>query len=400
VYAKQKLSPLPVCGRLLSCLVVGFLCLCAPRFTPADAFEEAARALARKVAPLTAGHPVTFEFQNHSTLRGTPLSDLSTVFQGELQRRGTKIVPGKSSISIVLILAENPTAYLGVAVVRRGGTPETFMESFGPAGGSSSSEPSFTSVLRREPLFSTQEPILDVAFNEDEELAFAFGAQEIIRYERQDGLWKLTGGERIPAQFIVPRELRGFLFLGMRTQTAYSPAKYCQISFVDDSGWNCDKNSAAMPIRSVSADLLGKKNLGAWISAAQLGADTDAKIVVVAQGGSTRLYEEGSDPVASFAGWGSEIASLRSSCGGGWHLLVTGRDDWSKPDTIQAVEIQGRLARPVSPAMEFPGPVIALHAPGGALETIKTGSASAVAVIRNLQTGMYEAYRLTLDCAN
>lgn len=241
---------------------------------------------------------------------------------------------------------------------------------------------------------------MDAVFNEDEELVFALGVQEIIRYERESGLWKLTGGEKLPAQFIAPRELRGFLFLGMRTQTTYLPAKYCQISLVDDSGWNCDKNPAAMPIRSVSADLLAKKNLGAWISAAQLGTETDGKIVVTEQGGTARLYEEGPDPVASFAGWGSEIASLKSGCAVGWQLLVTGRDDWSKPDTIQAMEVQGHLARPVSSSMEFAGPVIALRAPGGRLEAIETGSASAVAIIRNLQTGMYEGYRLTLDCAN
>ena len=75
------------------------------------------------------------------------------------------------------------------------------------------------------------------------------------------------------------------------------------------------------------------------------------------------MYEDGTEPVAVFPNWGSEIASVYSGCGSGWQLLVTGKADWTKPDEIQAIDIQDRRAQPVSDPMEFPGPIVALQTP-------------------------------------
>lgn len=106
--------------------------------------------------------------------------------------------------------------------------------------------------------------------------------------------------------------------------------------------------------------------------------------------GRTRIYEEGPEPLATINGWGSDIASVSSACGSGWQLLVTGKGDWTAPDTLQAFEIREPEVLAVSTAMEFPGPVTALRS--------SEDSKTAIAVTKNLMTHHYEAYRLSIAC--
>ena len=122
------------------------------------------------------------------------------------------------------------------------------------------------------------------------------------------------------------------------------------------------------------------------------------RIIVTSEDGLARLYEEAAEPVAVFPNWGSEIASVYSGCGSGWQLLVTGKGDWTKPDEIQAIDIQERRAQSVSDPMEFPGPIVALQTPRDERCSERHGTGQAVAVDRNLQTGRYEAYLLSIAC--
>jgi hypothetical protein len=140
--------------------------------------------------------------------------------------------------------------------------------------------------------------------------------------------------------------------------------------------------------------------LGTWISAAQYGPEEARRTVVTGQDGLARLYEKSPDPASIFSGWGSEIASVHSGCGSGWQLLVTGNGDWSGADSIQAMEIQEHQAQSVSSPLELAGTVTALHATATKFASEGSASASAVAVVRNLQTGRYEAYRLSITCTN
>ena len=79
---------------------------------------------------------------------------------------------------------------------------------------------------------------------------------------------------------------------------------------------------------------------------------------------------------------------------------MTSATDWTKPDTIEAVEVRERRAVPVSAAMGFPGPVVALHTPGVRAVDPAKPTAQAFAVDHNLQTGRYDAYLLSINCAH
>jgi hypothetical protein len=76
-------------------------------------------------------------------------------------------------------------------------------------------------------------------------------------------------------------------------------------------------------------------------------------------------------------------------CGGSSQFLATGVRDYTQTDSIQMFEMKPGSATSISIDLNFPGPVTALHA---ASETPR-------AVVRNLSTGNYEAYRLSFSCA-
>jgi hypothetical protein len=108
--------------------------------------------------------------------------------------------------------------------------------------------------------------------------------------------------------------------------------------------------------------------------------------------GRTRLYQyDLSAPAAMFNGWGSNLAAVHSSCGSGWQALVSAPTDSVRPDSVQAVEVLGREALPVSAPIDLAGPVQALWTAG------KNGDA--VNGVLQTPTGQYEAFTLTVNCS-
>jgi hypothetical protein len=95
------------------------------------------------------------------------------------------------------------------------------------------------------------------------------------------------------------------------------------------------------------------------------------------------------DQTAPQLHWGSDIATIHSSCGSGWQVLTSGNVD-STSDTVQAFEVPDREPVAVSAPIEFSGNVTAVW-------TSSEGS-GAIAVLHNVETGTYEAFLLTITC--
>ena len=87
--------------------------------------------------------------------------------------------------------------------------------------------------------------------------------------------------------------------------------------------------------------------------------------------------------------WGSDLASVRTSCGAGWQVLATGAGGQSG-DSVRVYEFPDRSAIQVSAALDFAGDVTALW-------TEARGD-TAIAIARNRETGDYEAVRLAMAC--
>jgi hypothetical protein len=401
VYAKQNLQFVRRRGLAIFCQVLGFFIFygLVAQTVRADSFEEAGRALARKVWTSAHGATVSCEFRNLATLRRAEFTSFSAAFQQELQQRGAKIVAADATVKLAVSVTQDPAEYLAVVQIQQAGNNETVMESIGPVDGPAAPEPAFSLTLHREFLFSQDRPILDVVLD-DGKHAEALEAQTVSYYELQSDQWVPTGSERLPTHRAAERGDRGFIFQGIDSKTAYLSDEVCTLSLLSGTKvWECDRNTGQMPVRAVAPEAMAGKKIGAWISAAQLEMDGKTRILVTGEDGLARLYEDAAEPVALFPNWGSEIASVYSGCGSGWQLLVTGNGDWTKPDEIQAIDIQERRAQSVSDPMEFPGPVVVLHTPGRRTGTNAVANGEAVAVDRNLQSGRYEAYLLSISCS-
>ena len=123
-----------------------------------------------------------------------------------------------------------------------------------------------------------------------------------------------------------------------------------------------------------SAALLPREKYTLWLFAA-----TDGQVHMV----------DGVSDQAARLGWGSDLASVKTACGAGWQVLATSSGDAG--DSVRAYEFPDRDPVAVSVAVDFPGPVTALW-------TEAKGDTS-VAVVRNRETGSYEAFRLALACS-
>lgn len=400
--AEQNLSPRrPIASFLLRSILGILIVFLVSQQAKADTLEDAARALARRVAAILRGGSVTCEMQNGSSLGTAEFANVSSAFQDELQRHGIKVVTSEAGVSISMTVTQSPTEYIGVAQIVRKENPQTLLETLGPVTGPADPAPTFNLELHRVLLFSRDAPTLDVVFESNSTSALVLGPHEIDTYEVRDGHWSFVRSDRLLRHRTPGRNERGMLGIGIDAASAWFPEEVCNASALPGSkGWSCEKNNRQVPIRFVPDEAWAGKKTGPWFSAALFEVRTKPALVVTGQDGLARLYEDGNEPVATFSGWGGEIAGVRGGCGSDSQLLVTGSRDWTAADTVQVVEIRDRRAVTVSAPMEFPGPIIALHTPGTRGVDPSQPSAQALAVDRNLQTGEYEAYLLTVTCAH
>ena len=127
----------------------------------------------------------------------------------------------------------------------------------------------------------------------------------------------------------------------------------------------------------------------AFYSAAALPREKYTLWLFATTTGQIHLLDGVTDQTAGKLGWGSDIASLRTSCGSGWQVLATSTGDGPN-DSVRAFEIADREPAPVSQLTEFNGTITALWT--------ETAGSSAIAVSRNSEMGRYEAFRLTITC--
>jgi len=84
--------------------------------------------------------------------------------------------------------------------------------------------------------------------------------------------------------------------------------------------------------------------------------------------------------------------TLTPSCdAGAWKLLAEG-NDWTTPDLLQLVPEDSARKGNAALLSDFPGPILSING--------EENLASALVVTRNLRTGNYEVYKITLACGN
>jgi hypothetical protein len=371
------------------------LLVCISFSLHADLLEDGARSLARKVVTSIRGASVTLDLENVSDLNEKRILDLSLAFQDEMRRRGVKILPKNGDLKIRVTISRNALEYLGIARLERQDSAETFLVSLGQSAEGFGLQQSTGLTLRRELIFSSAQLILDLIFHGGNPTQIeVLEPRQITFYERDGDKWVRGTSLKLPRNGPIGRDLRGQLNLGIDDMSAVFPTEICNISVND--GDHCHANSGQVRLSEAPEQMVENKESPPWITATQFPIEGINVLLVAGKDGKLRFYGDDSEPFATLSTFGDQVSSIRTDCASGWQALVTLKGDLSKTDSVEGIEIRDSKPVVVTQPLQFDGPVIALRRGDRSFAFQPT---SAIAIVFNLQTGLYEAYRLTVTCA-
>ena len=395
MHAKQKLSPPRSRGRFFSCFVLGILLVCSSFSLHADSLEDGARTLARRVATSTKGASVTLELDNVTDLSEKKILDLSLAFQDELRRRGVKILPKNGNLKIRVTISRNVSEYMGIVRLEGQESSETFLEFLGQSADGFGLQQSTSLMLKRELIFSSAQPILDLIFTSGNPKQIeVLEPLQITSYERDGDKWVRGTSRKLPRNGPIGRDLRGQLDLGIDDMSAVFPTEICNLSTHD--GDHCHANSGPVRLSEPYEQAVEDRESPPWISATQFPSEGKNVLLVAGKDGKLRFYGDDSEPFATLSTFGDQVSSIRTDCASGWQALVTLKGDLSKTDSVHGIEIRDWKPVVVTQSLQFDGPVTALRRSDSSFAFQPT---SAIAIVFNARTGLYEAYRLTVTCA-
>jgi hypothetical protein len=277
-------------------------------------------------------------------------------------------------VELTLTISENLRGYVLVAEIRRENETVVEIAEFRPA--SSLTKPALAPFTIESKLLWEQEtPILDIALLPDSMLVLDIAG--LVRYERREGKWERSAAVELP---VVVRDPRGRVETNADSITIQEPGMTCTVPIKVTAPAQCEDGGQFKAARNTQ-DLHDWR--GEFFAGAELGGDS----IVAEVDGRIHIYDGAHTPQAVFDGWGSDF-SMIAACGGR-HIAATAAGDAGSPDAIALYDLTNRAPVRISEPIAFPGPVTALWPAGE----------GAVAIARNLSTGEYAAYNLTLDCA-
>jgi hypothetical protein len=368
--------------------------------------------LARKIAAVTGSGAVGLEVVNRSSLSRPDVEGIRRELITELAALGARFTSADQAAATVQItLSENLQSYVWVAEIHQGNAEASVVLvatprlSPGPAG-----SPGSVLMIHKTLLWTDENRILDVALvNGNPQHMIVLDPDNVVLFKFQDGRSQPEQSLPVPHSRPWPRDLRGRLALRKdHLFDAYLPGVFCRSSTTAPLSLNCYESDDPWPLGTdqpgLSAFFTPSRNfftgalspgiekqtaVKAFYSAAMLPRDKYKLWIFATVDGQLHLLDGVTDQTAARLNWGSDIASVKSGCGLGWQVLVTGNGDGAV-ETMRAFEIADREPVAVSQPVEFDGSVTALWT-----DSDGTG---AIAISQNAETGKYEADRLSITC--
>ena len=371
----------------------------------ADDLKGAARELARRTAAFAgAGQAVSVAWRNLSSLGSAELADARDAFEPAFKSAGGILGDAASVVEARIAISENASQYLLAEDVRKGDERQVWFAAWNRAAPGHVLAPG--AGLEKKLVWEQDERILDAAFPADRMLLLT--PSNLVWFSRQEGQWTRSMSVAIPAPKAWPRDLRGRLRIVGSNYLAYLPGMACGGAWQPPVSLECKASGDPWVLESGSRDLLLasfaagrnyfdgrvatqtglRKTVEPFYSAASVDERGKALWLLAMVDGRVRLFDESFEPAGDINAWGSDIVGTDARCAGGSQVLAT-RPGGAEPDAVQAFAIVNRAAVPLGAPAEFPGPVTALWV---------SGQASALAVSKNITTGKYAAYLLTLVC--
>jgi len=374
-----------------------------PATRAAEDSNGAARELARKTVLFAGrGEAVMAAWRNASSLGSPEFARARAAFETALKDAGGRLSDSAAAAEAHLTLSENRTQYLLVEEVRKGDERQVWIAAWNRAGAPPLTAPAIR--LDKKLVWEQEEAILDVAFPPRGMLVLS--PSKIA----------LMGTGQAPAELMLPartwpRDPRGRLRLAGAAFQAFLPGMVCSGALEPAVSMDCRASEEPWVLESGSRTLLlasfaaarnyfdgrvtsqtgQRKTLSPFYSAASVEEQGRTLWLLAMVDGRTQIFDAALDPVATLsAAWGSDIAGSDGRCGASVPVLATRPGDGSAGDAVQAFSVADRAATPLTAAVEFSGPVVALWSSAGS---------AAVAIVRNPVTGRYEAYTITISCS-
>jgi hypothetical protein len=330
-----------------------------------EATTEAAAQLAFRTSSLLPRHAtVSLDLQNMSALPAAEWSNFRSLFETELRKAGLEVAAGTAAEPRVRItLAENARGLLLVAEITSGSSRQIAMLPWSPPP-SPEQQPRMT--LTKKFLWAQQEPILDVLLLDSNTQMLVLSAGKVASFRFSDGKWMAGASASLVLPRPIPRDPRGRIEGTPDGFRAYLPGATCTGVFEPDLKISCAPGNDTWPDAQVR-----------WITDRNLLESDAAK---------APFYTTAHGLFGGSGGWGSDIAAVEDPCAGAPVVIASGAA--TDHDEVRAYNSQ---ATPTSEALPLPGLVTALWS----AET----RGQVTLVVRNEQTGEYEASRLGLSCS-
>jgi hypothetical protein len=378
----------------------------------AQKWSGAQAQLAAKIMALTGPGTMAVELINKSSLSRNEADEIRRGILTELAAAGAQFVTAERAAATVKIyLSEDLTNYLWIAEVRQGaGEPAIAMVSLPRPDAPLSEHDAITTTIHKGLLWSQDTRILDVAvIDGNPSTMFVLDDSSVGVYRLQGIRWQQEQLLPVTHSKPWPHDLRGRLVLRKDYLfDAFLPGVYCKSTAGAPLALSCYESDDPWPVGTdraiLSAFFAPARNFFTGVVAPPLGVQTTVPAfysaafvprekytlwLFAAVDGQTHLADGMRDQVAPKLGWGSDIATVHSTCGSGWQVLASTSSN-AVIDAVQAFEFPDREAITASQAADFNGAVTALWA--------ETRGTSAIAIVNNLETGKYDAYRLAIDC--
>jgi hypothetical protein len=262
-------------------------------------------------------------------------------------------------------------------------------------------------------LLSQDAPILDAALlsGGTPEHLIVLEPERVVLYRNENGHWQHEQTFPVVHTRAWPRDLRGRVVLDPEHLfEAYLPGVICSGALTSTLSMNCHEADDPWPLGNRPFSLhaffsparnfftgvvvpgIGVQNtFKPFYAAAPLPRESYVLWLLASVDGSSHLVDGTNDLLMERINGGSDLVSVKSSCGSGWQVLASSKGDRSAGDALRAYEIADRQPVPAGEPLNFAGLITALWS--------KEDGSSAIAVERNLETGNYDAFSLAIFCS-
>jgi hypothetical protein len=319
--------------------------------------EDSAKELAQKIAAaLPAKENVSCEIRNLSSLQPGEAVRIEQSLKMELQERGVRLTDSGAEIIVVVTLSENYKSLVWTGEIHKGDASQVVLIAVERSSENRAFSKAMPVTIRREKFWEGPERILDAG-----EVSNGAGKSWLVLL--------LPEGLRIQDQ-----QIGSASTLEIKSMQGASRDPWGNLNFD--------------PVGNTIAFFLAPRVCTVNLETPDLSAcpPADGSAGVPPTSRSPVMFDiapTGPPPPGK-----GTLIEMKPVCGGASEFLATGARDYTQTDSVQVFQTESSGAAAVSAQLDFPGPITALHAI----------SEMPRAVVRNLTTGNYEAYRLSFSC--